>query len=78
MISVRVGHILLPILYVHHHALLVVVRGWGIFIVPDIVPAILPLLADSHAVLQVVGLLYKDSLARPAAHCVSVLLHITP
>ena len=53
------------------------VCGGSIFVVPDIVPTQLPLLADVHALLLGVGLLYKDPGALPPAHGVNVFMNIT-
>ena len=53
------------------------VRGGSIYVVPDIVLAMLPLPADVDALLQGVGLLHKDPGALPPAHGVNVFMNIT-
>jgi len=46
--------------------------------VPDIVPTLLPLLADVGALLHVAGLLHEDPGAAGAvAHGVHVVVHVT-
>ena len=52
------------------------VRGGGIFVVPDEVPTQLPLLADVQAFHLGVGLPHKDPGAVPPAEGVKVWMHI--